>query len=260
MKMKILTAVSVLALMAPVSAHAFGLGSMASAMVYVSDADNQTVDTTHSTPENIKAVFIGKEARDTLQPVLIKRSMMAAGLIGESVINDDGKKIATVKDIIINKSGKAILIVVSDNGILGIGRKVAAFDYSQTVTQDSDGSVTMALTKDMIDHVADFSYDQKDWAKAKVIPQGSISVNELLKGNVLDSHGKKVASIENVYLRNEDVSQVIVGFDKTLGMGGKLAALDFNDLQTVKKRKDVDFQLTSNQTAQFKSFKQSASN
>ncbi len=273
MKIKIMTAVSVLALMAPGSAHAISfLNSMGSqAIVYNSDTGNSPTgyvksdgdksdDGIHRTSEDIRAVYIGKEASNTLDPVLIRRSMTANGLIGESVYNDDNKKIATVKDIIIDKSGKAILVVVSDNGFLGIGSKVAAFNYSQVVKQDSDGKVAMALSKDMIDHAADFSYDQRDWAKAKVIPRGSISVNALLKGDVLDNNGKKVASIENVYLRNADVSQVIVGFDKTLGMGGDLAALDFDDLQTVKKKKDIDFKLTSNQTVEFKNFKKSVNN
>ena len=266
MKIKMMTAVSVLALMMPISAHAVSfLGSMGGqAMVYTSDADDGTVDQTsdarHDAAGDIKAFFIGKEASNTLEPVLIRRSMTAHGLIGAAVVNSDSEKIATVKDIIIDRDGKAILVVVSDNGVLGIGKKVAAFDYSRVVTQHSDGNVTMALSKDMIDHAADFSYDQEDWAKAKVIPRGSISVNALLKGDVLDNQGKKVASVENVYLRNSDVSQVIVGFNKTLGMGGKLAALDFDNLQTVKKRKDVDFELTSNQTAQFKSFKKSVAN
>ncbi len=276
MKIKAMTAVSMLALMISVSAHAADIpnaaggeavastapatGSDDTVMDDVKSGAHKTGNAIHNASENIEAFFIGKQENKTLEPILIHRSMTADGLIGESVINSDGQKIATVKDVIIDKNGKAILIVVSDNGVLGIGSKVAAFDYSQVVAQDSSGNVSLALSKNMVDHAADFSYDQKDWAKAKVIPRGSISVNALLQGDVLDNKGKKVASIENVYLRNADVSQVIVGFDKTLGMGGKLAALDFDNLQIVKKRKDIDFKLTSNQAAQFKSFEKSVAN
>ena len=276
MKIKTMTAVSALALMISVSSHAANQNNASggeamvsttpsadtgdSAMDNVKRGADKAGDAIDNAAGDIKAFFIGKGASNTIEPVLIHRNMTAEGLIGEPIVNDDDKKIATVKDIIIDKSGKAILVVVSDNGVLGIGSKVAAFDYSRVVTLDSDGKVTMALSKDMIDHAADFSYNQKDWAKEKVIPKGSISVNALLKGDILDSQGNKVASIENVYIRNADVSQVIVGFDKTLGMGGKLAALDFDDLQTVRKSKDVDLKLTSNQTAQFKNFKKSAAN
>ena len=107
----------------------------------------------------------------------------------------------------------------------------------------------------MISHAADFSYDQKDWAKAKVIPAGSMSVNALLKGDLLDSDGKKIAATENIYLRDNGVSQVIVSFDKKLGMGGNvLAALDYDDLRMVRKKKQIDFQLTPKQTAIFRNF------
>lgn len=186
--------------------------------------------------------------------------MTAHGLIGETVVDARGRKIATVNDIIVDKSGKAILIVVSNAGRLGSGRKVAAFDYNKVVTQNPDGTMAMALTRGMVSNAPDFSYDQKNWAKAKVIPAGSLSVNALLKGDVLDNNGKKVADIENIYFRNKNVSQVIVGFNKTLGMGGSLAALDYDDLQLVERNNDLGFQLSNNQTDQFKNFKKSVAN
>jgi sporulation protein YlmC with PRC-barrel domain len=210
--------------------------------------------------DDIRAFFIGKNPDDKLEPVLIHRSLTAHGLIGETIVNIKGEKVATVKDIIVDKDGKAALVVVSDGGLLGIGSKVAAFDYNKVVGQKADGKVVMTLSQYMVDHASDFSYDQRDWAKAKVIPTGSISVNQLLEGGVLDDNGTQVADIENVYFRNADVSQIIVGFDKKFGMGGDLAALDYNDLQMVKKDQSLDFKLTANQAEQFKSFKKSVAN
>jgi sporulation protein YlmC with PRC-barrel domain len=264
MKLQLMTAVSVLALTMAVPAFA-------------ADAQVNAVSGTAATPpkdssmlgdvkrglvkaDDIKAFIIGKDADHTLQPVLIRRSMTAHGLIGESIVNTDGKKIATVKDIIVDKSGKAILVVVSDGGVLGIGDKVAAFDYDHVVAQKPDGKVVMTLSQNMVDHARDFSYDQKDWAKAKVIPAGSLSINELLKGDILDSHGDKVAAIENVYLRDAEASQIIIGFNKKLGMGGDLAALDYNDLKMVTKDKQLGFMLTSAQSARFEDFKKSVAN
>ncbi len=264
-KFHTVTVVSTLALMMSLTAHAADISTTPAAPkdnAVISDVKsglNKANDAIVDTAGDIKAFFIGKDSSN-LEPVLIHRSLMAHGLIGQPLVNADGKKVATVQDIIVDKNGKAILVVVSDNGTLGIGKKVAAFEYDKTVTEDSDGKVTMALSSDMIAHAADFSYDQRDWAKAKVIPTGSTSVSKLLKGDVLDNNGKKVASIENIYLRNSDVSQIIVGFDKTLGMGGSLAALDYDDLQMVKKKHDLDFKLTANQTAQFNNFKKSVAN
>lgn len=214
-----------------------------------------------NTADDIRAWLVGKNEGDKLEPVLIRRSMTAHGLIGETIVNSQGKKIASVKDIIIDSHGRAILVVVSDmSGFLSIGDKVAAFDYNRVVSQKSNGSVVMALSQDMVDHAADFSYDQKDWAKAKIIPTGSISTNILLGGDVLDSSGVKVASIENIYFRDSDASQIIVGFNKTFGLGGSLAALDYDTLKMVRNDSELDFKLNESQSEQFKNFKVSAAN
>lgn len=275
MKFQMKATVSVLALMIPLSANAadvsatFVAGERMAATTSVKDDGmtgsikrgyHRAKNEMHETGEEIEAFFIGKDADSKVEPVTIHRSMTAHGLIGETIVNTKGEKVAVVKDIIIDKDGKATMIVVSDGGLLGIGSKVAAFNYDRVVTQKPDGKVVMSLSQDMVDHAADFSYEQKDWREAKVIPAGSVSVHSLLKGDVLDNKGRKVADIENVYFRNAAVSQIIVGFNKTLGMGGDLAALDYDDLQMVKKRKELDFKMTANQTAQFKSFKKSVAN
>lgn len=276
MKFKTMTSVAVLTLMMAHPAHAVdaaATGISGEAAVSTVPAKDTTVmddvksglrkadEGMRNTADDIKAFLVGKNEGDKLEPILIRRSMTAHGLVGETIVNAQGKKTASVKDIIVDSRGTAILVVVSDEGgFLGIGDKVAAFDYNKVVSQKPDGKVVMALSKDMVSHAADFSYDQKDWAKAKVIPVGSISVNTLLKGDVLDNNGVKVANIENIYFRDADASQIIVGFNKTLGVGGDLAALDYDSLQMIKKNEGLDFKLTASQAAQFKSFKTSVTN
>lgn len=272
MKFKTITAVSVLTLMMFSRAYAADVSATAPSGETTISAtpakDNSILGNVktdlrkadaslYDTASDIKVFFIGKDTNHKLEPTLIHNNTTAHGLIGATILNTKGEKIATVKDIIVNKQGRAALVVVSDGGLLGIGNKVAAFDYNKVITENPDGKVVMSLSENMVDHAADFSYDQADFAKAKVIPAGSISVNALLKGNVVDNNGKKLADIENIYLRNDNVSQIIVGFNKTLGMGGDLAALDYDDLQMIKKNHKLNFKLTSSQTAQFKNFKTS---
>jgi sporulation protein YlmC with PRC-barrel domain len=272
MKFKTITAVSVLTLMMFSRAYAADVSATAPSGETTISAtpakDNSILGNVktdlrkadaslYDTASDIKVFFIGKNTNHKLEPTLIHNNTTAHGLIGATILNTKGEKIATVKDIIVNKQGRAALVVVSDGGLLGIGNKVAAFDYNKVITENPDGKVVMSLSENMVDHAADFSYDQADFAKAKVIPAGSISVNALLKGNVVDNNGKKLADIENIYLRNDNVSQIIVGFNKTLGMGGDLAALDYDDLQMIKKNHKLNFKLTSSQTAQFKNFKTS---
>lgn len=256
MKIHPITAVSILALMIAVQAQAAGV----SAAGIAGQAAISSSASTRDAGGDIKAFLVRKGPDPKLEPILIRRDSTAHGVIGATIVNGKGAKLATVKDIIMNADGKAILIVLSDDGMLGIGNKVAAFDYDKVVALQPDGRVLMTLSQRMIDHASDFSYNPAKWAKAKVIPAGSVSTNALLKGNVLDSGGKKIATVENISFHRAEASRLIVGFDKTFGFAGKLAALDFEDLKMVRKDATVDFQLTSGQTAQFNSFRKSAAN
>lgn len=264
MKYKSVTAASALALMIALPAYAGSVNAKDNNTTIGQDVKRglrATDKAMYETAENIKAFFVGPEENAKMSPVWIRGDMTARYLIGKKIVNNDGDKVATIKDIIIGKNGKAALVVVSDDGVLGIGSKVAAFDYNKVVNQRYDGTVVMALSSDMIDRAADFSYDPKDWASAKIIPAGSVSANVLLEGDVIDSKGDNTASIENIYFRYGDVTQIIVGFNKTLGMGGHKAALDYDDMRMVRNKDgSLDFRLTANQSAEFKNFKSSALN
>jgi hypothetical protein len=259
-KLKTIAAMSVLAVMIPFAVLAADADKETSVMSDIKGGLRSADESIRDTAEDIRVYFMGKNPDDKIEPVYIRRSTTAHGLIDQTVVNSQGVKIATTKDIIIDKNGKASMIVVSDAGLLGIGNKVAAFDYTRVIAQKSDGKVVMTLSQDMIDRAADFSYDPKDWAKAKVIPAGSLSVNELLDGDVLDNNDKKVAEVENIYVRNTDVSQVIVRFNENFGMGGDLAALNYDNLIIIKDGDDLNFKLTPNQSSQFKNFKKSVAN
>ena len=278
MNLKYLLSVSVLALMA--STNVYAADTLAVEKIETTaaaqPAENtlvksvkkglDTADTNiRATMDDVKAYFVEKNKKpgEKLNPILMRRNMTAHGMIGQASFNAQGQKISAVKDIIIDRNGQAILVVVEDGGVLGIGEKVAAFNYKQVVTKKPDGTVMMVLSQKMIDNAANFSYDQKDWAKAKVIPNGSYSVNSFLEGDVLNDTNIKVAAIENIYLLDGDITKVIVSFDNTFGVGGSLAALNFSDLTLVKKDKtsnDVDVKLSASQSAQFARFKESIAN
>lgn len=259
MKLKLMTTVSVIALAIALPAYASDTKDN-SVLNNVKSGLDKADHKMRDTADDIKAFFMSKNVEHKIEPALIRRSMTAHGLVGQDIVNTEGKKIADVKDIIVNEKGHAILVVVSDGGVLGIGDKVAAFDYNKVVAQKPDGTVVMTLSQDMIDRAAEFSYDQRDWAKAKVIPSGSISANHLLEGELLDNNGKKLADIENVYFRNADASQLIVSFNKKLGMGGHLASLDYDDVTMIVKDKSLDFQMTSAQSVRFENFTKSVLN
>jgi sporulation protein YlmC with PRC-barrel domain len=208
----------------------------------------------HEGAEDVKAFFVGDE-NTRIEPVTFRRESTSAGLLDKAVLNPQGEKIATVEDILIDANGKATHVVVADGGMMGIGAKLAAFDYGKIVAQRADGKVVASLTQNQIDNASKFSYDRDDAAEAKILPKGSTSVKELLDGEVWNASGDKIGSIDNVSFVNGKTDRLIIGFDKTMGMGGKMAAIDYSAVEKIRKDGQVDVKLSSSQSAQFVNFK-----
>lgn len=220
---------------------------------------NNANEAMRDTADDIHAFFVGdKSDSNRAETVVIARNITADGMIGETILNPQGKSIAKVHDIVLDKDGNAAKVIVSDGGMLGIGNKLAAFDFNRVISQRKDGKVVMSLSQAQIDRAAEYSYDRKDYMAANVMPEGSISVNELLDGDVFDARGNKVADIENLSIVNGSADRLIISFDKTLGMGGKVAALDYDSLSVVKDGSDINVHLNEDQSRNLSGFKKYA--
>lgn len=220
---------------------------------------NMKSDTAEAYDE-IKATLIDKESADKSHPVFIDSRKTAGGIIGHPIYNEKHESVAKVSDIILDKDGKASMVIVSD-GIFGLGKK-AAFDYSAITRVEKDGDVIMPLTEEIVDNAASFSYRKtdKDDKKMRMIPSNGYSVDRLLKGRLLNQNKDPVADIENISFRNGRAYQLVVGFDKTLGFGGEKAALSYNDATIVRHGNALDFQLSADKAAQFEMYKKSLKN
>lgn len=204
--------------------------------------------------EEIKAIVIGKEKSDKNLPVVINSRYTASGIIGHDVYNEKQESVSKVTDMIVDKDGKAIMVIVSD-GMFGIGKK-AAFDYNAITRVDEDGDVIMPITQEIIDNAASFSYDIAEGGdQVRVIPDNGYSVVSLMDGNIVNQNNKPVADIENITFKNGVAHQIIVGFDKTLGIGGEKAVLSYTDVKLVRDDTALNFQLSADKSAQFEDFK-----
>lgn len=280
MKIASVLSVSVLALSIATSAYASEMNkdytyrpASQAQKIYKSDSEgvksvkhglNKANSSMRETADEIHAFFVDeksgvKSAKGTAvvaddgtwKTSTIRRSVTAEGMIDQKILTPEGRQIAEIEDIILTKDGKASKVIVSDGGLLGIGDKLAAFDYDRVITQRKDGKVIMALSQNMIDRAAEFSYDSDDYMKANVIPAGSISVDDLLDGEVFNHRGDKVASIENLSLDGGKADRLIVAVNKKLGMGGDLAALKFDTLNISQDSdRDVRIDLTEAQSLQ----------
>lgn len=219
---------------------------------------NTTATNTNNTHQNggnnVEYTLFGKNANGTATS--IHSTATAEGMLKQPINNTANQRVGTLRDIIIDADGKAQLAVVSDTRIPGIGKE-AAFEYSLVTRQNADGDVIMPISEDRIKSARSFSYDREEVgedAEVRTIPAGGYSVDKLLSADVLDAQGDKIAAVENITFRNGKVDAVVIGYDKTLGMGGKKAALRFSDLKLNPTGDgDADLQLTAAQTQQLKS-------
>ncbi len=228
-----------------------------------SEAADKTAKAAEDVYEDIKATVIGEEETTTASTVTIDSRGTASGMIGQPVLNSKGEKIATVKDIILDADGNATTVVLADGGFMGIGTKLAAFDYNLVSQRQKDGDVIMPISEETLDKVAPFSYEPKDAekdAKVRIIPANGVSVAKLLDGQILNAKKENVAEIDNISFSNGEASQIIIGFDKTLGLGGEKAAMSFNSANVVREKNELDVQLTASQAANFENFKKTATN
>jgi sporulation protein YlmC with PRC-barrel domain len=86
---------------------------------------------------------------------------IASTLMGASVYNSagkDGQDIGNVDDLVIDKDGKIVSVVVGVGGFLGIGSKDVAIDYSQVKWEQGNGNwwIIVPTTTDQLKALPDF--------------------------------------------------------------------------------------------------------
>ncbi len=85
--------------------------------------------------------------------------MLASNLMGKAVQNSAGERIGTVKDILLDDSGKMNAIVIGFGGFLGIGEKTVAISADMVKPgKDANGNliVSVMLDKDAQNNAPDF--------------------------------------------------------------------------------------------------------
>lgn len=181
----------------------------------------------------------------------------AKTFIGQDVVSYNNEKVATVDDVIIDKNGDVSKVILSNGGIMGIGDKLVAVDYNLLYKHDPKGDVIVPLSEETIKQMTPFSYDPttNDNRLVTLAPDET-SVKYLLDGDVIDTSGKTVASIEDITFVNGKATSVVASYGQTLGMGGHLFAVNYNQLTEIKADDDTtNVRFSPTLTAKFENFK-----
>lgn len=224
----------------------------------IEKAAEKTEAAAKNTYGDVKAYFTDDKDLSATSTVSVNNGHTAKALIGTSVQGVDGKTVGKIHDIIVDGEGDAKWVIIEDGGVLGLGSKLAAFDYDVIKGFNRDKDVNVKLTEQSVKAAKAFDYDataaNKD-PKKTTLGAGQYSVNKILDADVFGPDNKKVADVDTIVFEGDDAEYLLVSFDKVLGMGGETAALDFDALDLSNKDGKYSIKLNSKQTAQFENFK-----
>jgi sporulation protein YlmC with PRC-barrel domain len=82
--------------------------------------------------------------------------LRADQLIGMTVYNDQGEKVGTVHDIILDKDGKASGVVLNVGGLLGIGAKSVGLTWKEIDVKPDQQAVQISYSKEQLKAAPDF--------------------------------------------------------------------------------------------------------
>lgn len=182
----------------------------------------------------------------------------AATIIGKDVLSENGAALAKVEDIIMDRNGRATMVVVSNGGLFGIGGKKAAFDYDSVIKRNASGDALKPLTEDVIKTAAIFSYDPVKDDTVRLIPAGGYGTAALLTGGIADPDGGTVADVRDIVFRQGKASKVIASVNQVMGMGGDYAVLRFDRMQVARTDSGARFRMSTKQAAELEEFKLSS--
>ena len=226
----------------------------------ISNAANKTEEAVKNTYSDVKAYFSDDDDLKVMSSINVASRNTADALLGTGVQNAEGKTIGEIHDVLVDAEGDAETVIIQDTaGLLGVGSKLAAFDFDVIEGYNKNQDVVVKLTEQSIKAAKPFEYDAAAAAKSDVkmstIPAGQFSLSKILDADVIGPDGKKVADVETVAFDGDDADYIIVAFNQIMGMGGEKAALNMEALDLVDKDGKYSFRLNSAQTAQFETYK-----
>ncbi|MAZ02026.1 MAG: hypothetical protein CMN56_02700 [Sneathiella sp.] len=221
-------------------------------------------ETTEATKEAYREMkeFVFNEKDDMLdiKDVKLDPRTMATGIIGEPAYNSAEERVGVIQDVILDQDGKAVLVVIGDGDFFGMG-KLAAFDYDSMVRMNAEGDVIMPISEDAIERATEFTYE-KDASndQVRMIPASGYSVEKLLDAKLVNIEGESMGDVEDITFKDGKASQLIVGVDKILGLGGEELSLPYDTAKVVQVEDDYEYQLTAKKASLISNYKSSPTN
>ncbi|WP_340151172.1 PRC-barrel domain-containing protein [uncultured Sneathiella sp.] len=228
----------------------------------VKETAKETTEATKEAYRDMKEfVFNEKDDMLDIKDVQVDPRTMATNIIGEPAYNSAEERVGVIQDVILDQDGKAVLIVIGDGDFFGMG-KLAAFDYDSMVRMNADGDVIMPISEDAIERATEFTYEKDDASsdQVRMIPSSGYSVEKLLDAKLVNVEGESMGDVEDITFKDGKASQLIVGVDKILGLGGEELSLPYDTAKVVQVEDDYEYQLTAKKASLISNYKSSSTN
>lgn len=220
----------------------------------VSGAAKSVSDATKETYYDIKAAIQG-DNDSAVETISVKARTTADGMLGQTIYNTNGDRVATIRDIILDENGKAMMVVLGDGDFTGLG-KLAAFDYSVVTDTNAEGDMVTTLNETDIDNAASFSYNRDEYDDdTRIIPSNGYSVSELMDADLVDAQGNALADIDNFVFQNGQITQIITSYGGVMGVNEQKIAIAFDEADIVRLNNDLHFQLSAEESMDFENHK-----
>jgi len=125
---------------------------------------------------------------------------LARQFVGQAVTNQAGETIGDINDLLFDKSGQTVNVVIGVGGFLGLGEKNVGIPYSTlSFTADSGGKrvVTVPLSKERLRAAPDFKPTEKTAYMRAREQAGEFGQKALEKARKLtDKAGKKIEDMK----------------------------------------------------------------
>jgi sporulation protein YlmC with PRC-barrel domain len=99
-----------------------------------------------ATPPPADAIITAESATD----------MRAETLIGTSVYNSEGEEVGSVRDIVFDKDGKIVGVVLKVGGLLGIGGKSVGIAWDEVTMSPDQQILEIGYSEDQLEVAPDF--------------------------------------------------------------------------------------------------------
>lgn len=185
----------------------------------------------------------------------------ASKLVGLSVYNEKNESVGSINDMLTDKNGKIVAVVIGVGGFLGVGEREVLLGWRDLQIESNGEVVRVNMTKDQLKAMAPYSYKDPAYRgtvftdKGVYVPDrantdrtatasaptrstgdfnvaGQMSAEALIGKTVKNATNESVGKIDDVYLdASGAVKLVVVSVGGFLGVGTKNVAVPWTDLK-----------------------------